>query len=116
MSQNFWKFVKLGTRPDVKVMSAKSGQDPLRFEKDTIKSKFYTEFKERWQASADPVESPPKTYMDQGRFGLELDREVTMSDRVGSRNTHPQKKNPPKKTQVGFFWVFLSQNKIMAVC
>ena len=84
MSQNFWKFVKLGTRPDVKVMSAKSGQDPLRFEKDTIKSKFYTEFKERWQASADPVESPPRTYTDHGRFGQELDREVTMSDRVGS--------------------------------
>ena len=61
-------------------MSVKLGQDPSMIEKDTIKSKFYTEFKERWQASADPVESPARTYTDQGRFGQELDREVTMSE------------------------------------
>ena len=72
--------MKLGTRLDAKATSVKLGQDPLTFEKNTIKEKFYTEFKDRWHASVDSVESAPRTCTDQGRFGQELDREVTMSE------------------------------------
>ena len=67
----------------MKITSVKSGQDPLTFDKDSIKQKFYTEFKERWQASVEPVKSPPQTHTEQGRFGPELDREVTMSELDG---------------------------------
>ena len=78
--QNFWQFVKLGVRPDVKITSVKAGQNPLSFEKDAIKNEFYTEFRERWHVSPNPQEQPPKTCTDQGRFGQELDGDVSMTE------------------------------------
>ena len=78
--QNFWEYVKLGVRPDIRINSVKSGQDPLSFNKQTIKDRFYTEFKDRFQASTDPVEAPVRTQTEQGRFGEELDRDMTMQE------------------------------------
>ena len=78
--QNFWTYVKLGVRPDVRINSVKNGQDPLSFNKEMIKESFYNEFKDRWQASVDPVHEQQAVHTDQGRFGEELDRAVTMEE------------------------------------
>ena len=78
--KNFWDYVKLGARPDVKITSVKSGQDPLSFDKETIKEKFVTEFKERFQASISPLDPQPKTRTSQGRYGQELDNEVSIAE------------------------------------
>ena len=64
----------------MRINSVKSGQDPLSFNKDVIKEQFHKEFKDGWQASTDPVEAPVKTQTEQGRFGEELDRDMTMEE------------------------------------
>ena len=78
--KNFWNYVKLGVRPDVRINSVKNGQDPSSFNKEVIKESFYKEFHDRWQASIDPVEEQQTVHTDQGQFGEELDREVTMEE------------------------------------
>ena len=41
---------------------------------------FYDELKDRLQASVDPVEEQQSVHTDQGQFGVELDRAVTMEE------------------------------------
>ena len=50
------------------------------FDKKAIKNSFYTEFKERFQASDRPIPAEPKSCTPQGQFGDELDKEVTMEE------------------------------------
>ena len=77
---NFWSFVKAGSVAEKKITVMKRGDGTTVFDKEQVKQVFYEEFKARWAASDKLVEPSPSRKSYPGKYGEELDQEVTPSE------------------------------------
>ena len=77
---NFWSFVKAGSVAEKKIMVMKRGDGTTVFDKEQVKQVFYEEFKARWAASNKPVDPSPSRQSYPGKYGEELDQEVTSNE------------------------------------
>ena len=79
---NFWAFVRSNSVLETKITVAKTQDGTTVFDKTDVKNAFYQEFKERWAASDKPLprRQQPEVDPPSGKFGQELDQEVTMEE------------------------------------